>query len=169
MKEWDLNGHKLCEAQGRLFEESYDCFQGSSAVFIRLFMTSAAARSFDDGSVLDLSQGLNYSDLGFPESNGKSRANGHLRYSKNELYWMGYLYRYWAYTRQQSSRQVYHDCPGARLVSYYPAQHTQDLEAALGAIQESLSLPRDYDINLQLLEAYRKSWQSKKTKKESSE
>ena len=32
---------------------------------------------------------------------------GKEKYSEAELYWIGYLYRYWSYTYQKTSKQVY--------------------------------------------------------------
>jgi hypothetical protein len=84
MKTWDFTGRRLAEIQGRLFEESLTEFSGSSAVFIRRYLTSEAARLFDDGSILISTAGLNYADLDLPKDNGAPRGNGHVRYSANE-------------------------------------------------------------------------------------
>ena len=32
---------------------------------------------------------------------------GKVKFSENEMYWMGYLYRYWCYTYGRTSKQVY--------------------------------------------------------------
>jgi hypothetical protein len=155
MKEWDPTGRKLAEAQGRLFEESLTAFSGSSAVFIRRFLTSKVAHSFDDGSILLSPSGMSYAELDLPKDNGAPRGNGQLRYSANALHWLGYLYRYWAYTRELSSAQLLQLCPSKRLVSLYLPYHTQDVEAALRSIEENLPNSSPSDLNALLLEGYR--------------
>lgn len=158
MKEWDLSGHKLCEYQAALFEESATRFSGSSPVFIRLFMFGKVAKAFDDGSILYSASGLDYSALSLPVANGKERGNGQMKYTRNELHWMGYLYRYYAYTRELSSREVYHLMPASKLVGLYLPLHTQDPEAALQSILASQSIPPvSDDINSRLKEAYRQA------------
>jgi hypothetical protein len=155
MKEWDVPGHELCRIQGSLFEESQRHFQGSSAVFIRLFMFSDLAKRFDDGSILFSSSGFSYEELGLASTNGAPRGMGRVRYSANKLYWLGYFYRYWCYTRNLSSRKAFCLLPVSKLVSYYEPLHTQDPEGALRVLQESLGLPKEEDINQKMLAAYR--------------
>jgi hypothetical protein len=162
MKTWDFTGRRLAEIQGRLFEESLTEFSGSSAVFIRRYLTSEAARLFDDGSILISTAGLNYADLDLPKDNGAPRGNGHVRYSANELHWLGYLYRYWAYTRELSSRQILHLCPSKDLVRYYLPYHTQDVEAALAVVEENLPQKAPVDLNEALLESYRRFHRAEK-------
>ena len=43
---------KLCQIQGKIFEESIGSLNCSSQVFIRRFMNSKVAKSFDDKSYL---------------------------------------------------------------------------------------------------------------------
>lgn len=155
MKEWDFTGRRLAEIQGRLFEESLREFSGSSAVFIRRYLTSAVARSFDNGSILFASSGLSYAELALPKTNGAPQGNGSLHYSANALHWLGYLYRYWAYTRELSSAQILHLCPSTDLVRYYEPYHTQDVEAALAVIEENLPRKTPADLNQALLASYR--------------
>lgn len=157
MKEWDFTGRKLAEIQGRLFEESLREFSGSSAVFIQRYLTSEVAHSFDDGSILLSSSGMGYVELGLPKDNGAPQGNGHRRYRANELHWLGYLYRYWAYTRGLSSSQILHLCPSKDLLPYYLLYHTQDVEAALSVIEENLPEKSPADLNEALLQSYRLS------------
>ena len=50
MKKLDFNERKLCQLQGKLFEESLDKTHCSSLIFIRRFMSSNLAKKFDDYS-----------------------------------------------------------------------------------------------------------------------
>lgn len=162
MRDWDLNGHKLCEYQAALFEESLLNFSGSSCVFIRLFMNGKIAKFFDDNSILNFSSGFAYSDLMLPKSNGKLQGNGKTKLTRNEMHWLGFIYRYWCYTRALYSRQVYSLMPGSKLVRLYLPLHTQDPEAALQTIEASLAQPLPKDINARLKALYHSSRKAKK-------
>ena len=66
-----------------------------------------------------------------PTSYGKER------YGREELYWLGYLYRYWAYTYEISSKQVYRQMKAADLRKLYYPYHSLDPAQAIERILES--------------------------------
>ena len=47
MKKFDLNGLRLAEYQGKLFEDSINRFECSSSVFIRRFLHSDLLKKLD--------------------------------------------------------------------------------------------------------------------------
>jgi hypothetical protein len=156
MKDCDSTGLRLCSIQARLFEESLSFFRGSSPIFVRLFMNGEVAKRFDDASILNDVTGLGYRDLSLPSSNGDLFSEKAIRYSRNELHWLGYLYRYWAYTRELESQRIYRLCPASRLVRLYLPLHTQDPEAMVRTIEEMTPEAKPVDINQRFLEGYRK-------------
>ena len=90
MKEFDSLGLQLAKSQGMLFEESLTRHKGSSVVFIRNFMWSKEVWYVD--------RHLEFDSARILESIEDKRLDiGKVKYSHNEVYWIGYIYRYWAY------------------------------------------------------------------------
>ena len=85
---------KLCDIQGRLFElsanQKYD-----SIKFIRVFMNSDVSRALDSKYNRMQWAGEEYL-LDEVIGNAKTeRLIGGEVFSKDVLYWIGYIYRYW--------------------------------------------------------------------------
>ena len=106
MKRMNKDGVLLCELQATAFEKSIDKMESSSEIFIRRFMRSRIAKRLDDGSVLesniqaeDILQLVN-EEYGFSNY-------GSVKYTRNEMYWIGYIYRYFVITYELTSMQVY--------------------------------------------------------------
>ena len=104
MKKIDEAGLKLCALQADIFAKSLETMQCSSPIFIRRFMNSQVAARMDHRGFLleasDTASILNEVEAQYgPTSYGKER------YGREELYWLGYLYRYWAYTYEKNSKQ----------------------------------------------------------------
>ena len=59
MKKLDFNERKLCQLQGKIFEESIDKVECSSLIFIRRFMQSNLSKKFDDYSFLVMALDIN--------------------------------------------------------------------------------------------------------------
>ncbi len=51
---------------------------------------------------------------------------GKVKYSKSSLFWIGYLYRYFSYTREQSTKFVMQLFPHKQLNDVYYSFHTQN-------------------------------------------
>ena len=105
MKTIDNNGLILCDIQSELFENSMnlDC---SSEIFIRRFMNSSIVKKFDSTQLLDDTLTINDIFEELTNEYGDSMY-GSVKYSKNELYWIGHFYRYFCYTYEISSKQAY--------------------------------------------------------------
>ena len=79
---------------------------------------------------------------------------GSVKYKRNEIYWIGYIYRYFAFTYDISSAQVYKIVKPKELRGLFLAYHTLDpaqaieriLEAKGMLIDEEEELKRQYEI-----------------------
>lgn len=144
MKEMDKDGLLLCTAQAEAFELSNELIASSSAIFIRRFMNSHIAEIMDS---CNFWQGnLNAKDIlsSVDEEYGISQY-GSVKFTKNELYWIGYIYRYYAYTYQISSRQAYKIVKPKELRELFLAYHTMDPRQAIERILEAKKYPTCMD------------------------
>lgn len=126
----------LCDTQGQLFELSgklgYD-----SETFIKTFMLSNV--------VIDLEKDFHHlqwagkkyilSRLEEEYSNLLSK-NGQI-YSKEVLYWMGYIYRYWNYYTGESSKDIYKQAPAKTMNVVYLMYHTMSPKMAIERLKEA--------------------------------
>ena len=139
MKKMDEIGLKLCKIQGEIFAASETQTDCSSLIFMRRFMNSQLARRMDLGGFLfeacDVSRAIEEINEEFGES-----AYGKEKYSEEELYWIGYLYRYWAYTYQKTSKQLYRMTKPKELRELYYPYHSLDPAQAIERILEAKGL-----------------------------
>ena len=153
MKKIDRDGLLLCELQATAFENSIDKMDSSSEIFIRRFMKSNIAKRMDDKSVLDSNLQANDILQLVDEEYGVSHY-GTVKYTHNEMYWIGYLYRYFAFTYELSSAQVYKIVKPKELRGLFLPYHTLDpaqaveriLEAKGMILDENRELERQYAI-----------------------
>ena len=126
---------KLCDIQGRLFELSADNNYGS-ANFVKTFMTSEVANALDSKYNRMQWAGEEYllEEL-VDVSEGKITVEGEV-YSKNILYWMGYLYRYWHYYTKEDSAKIYKQAPVGTMKRNYLMFHTMAPELAIEDLKE---------------------------------
>ena len=126
---------QLCDIQGRLFELSRreGC---ASAAFAEAFMTGNVSEHFD--LPYDRSQwmGEEYLFEDVEDDAGGISRTGEI-YDQDELYWMGYTYRYWHFLTGESSRTIYETADAPFMRRVYPAYHTLDTEAAIERIKET--------------------------------
>ena len=87
---------KLCDIQGRLFELSADNNYGSTN-FVKAFMTSEVAKALDSSYNRMQWAGEEYLLEELADIEGDKLTKEGEIFSKDILYWMGYLYRYWHY------------------------------------------------------------------------
>lgn len=153
MRKISKDGLILCELQAETFEKSIDMMESSSEIFIRRFMRSEIAKKFDNESILESNlQSNDILDL-INEEYGVSNY-GSVKYSKNEIYWIGYVYRYFAFTYEITSAQVYKIVKPKELRGLFLPYHTMDpaqsieriLEAKGLLTDESEELKRQYEI-----------------------
>ena len=79
---------------------------------------------------------------------------GSVKYTHNEMYWIGYLYRYFAFTYELSSVQVYKIVKPKELRELFLPYHTMDpaqaveriLEAKGMILNDKRELERQYEI-----------------------
>ena len=57
-------------------------------------------------------------------------------YSPEVLYWIGYLYRFWASSRNEESRKIYRRAPAKTMKRNYLAFHTFDPDIAIDDLIE---------------------------------
>lgn len=114
---------KLCDIQGRLFELSADKNYGS-VVFIKKFMNSSVAKALDSTYNRMQWAGEEYLLEEITDaSNGKITSSGEV-FSKDVLYWIGYIYRYWHYYTGEESSKIYKQAPVKIMKRNYMMFHT---------------------------------------------
>lgn len=127
---------KMCDIQGRLFELSADRKYSSSA-FIKAFMLSPVAKSLDskfnhmqwagEEYLLDEILSSIDNDIFF---------KGGAILSKDVLYWIGYIYRYWHYYTGEDSAKIYKQAPYDIMKRNYMIFHTMDPVVAIEDLKE---------------------------------
>ena len=153
MKKISKDGLLLCELQAETFENSIDKIESSSEIFIRRFMKSEIAKRFDNESVLESNIQANDVLELVIEQYGDSDY-GSVKYTRNEIYWIGYIYRYFAFTYELTSAQVYKIVKPKELRGVFLPYHTMDpaqaveriLEAKGILMDENEELNRQYEI-----------------------
>ena len=138
MRKLTEDERRLCSQQAQIFEASADVSLCGSAVFIRRFMYSSLAARMD-GQPMPLEQAptrqlVKEVDAEFGAPYGSEC------YSRAELHWMGYLYRYWCSATGKSSKAVFRSIGARELRGLYPAYHTLDPAQAIERILESKGL-----------------------------
>ena len=153
MRKLSKDGLLLCKLQAEVFENSIDKMDTSSEIFIRRFMKSEVAKRLDNESVLESNIQANDILELINEEYGISNY-GSVKYSRNEIYWIGYIYRYFAFTYEMSSTQVYKIVKPKELRGLFLPYHTMDpaqaieriLEAKNMIVDEEAELKRQYEI-----------------------
>lgn len=148
MRPIDRDGLLLCELQAKTFELSVDAVAASSAIFIRRFMNSRAAKWLDSGEVL--ASNAQPGDLldRIEEQYGPSDY-GSMKYTRNEMYWMGYMYRYLAFAYELSSLQAYKTVGPKELRGLFLPYHTLDPAQAAERILEAKGIGMDGNEDLE--------------------
>ena len=148
MKKINKDGLLLCELQATAFENSADKMDSSSEIFIRRFMKSKIAKRLDNESVLESNIQANDILQLVDEEYGVSNY-GSIKYTRNELYWIGYVYRYFAITYELTSVQVYRIVKPKELRSLFLPYHTMDPSQAIERILETKGLLLDENMELE--------------------
>ena len=149
MRKIDKDGLILCDIQAQAFESSLSSTDSSSEIFIRRFMFSKVAAQMDNLSFLytnlQAKDVLQHIDEEYGESD-----YGSVRYTSNELHWIGYIYRYFAYTYEKSSKQVYRIIKPKELRELYLPYHTMDPAQAIDRILEAKGIDNHSDASEEL-------------------
>lgn len=132
----------LCRIQGNIFKKSLDILKCSSPLFIKKYMNGIDALSMDNLDFLNTSKSdiqvlLDIKDTEF----------GTVKYSGEDMYWMGYLYRYWTYTYEINSKQLFKLFPGTKLINY-SGYNNHDPKYTINMIIEdnNLKMPSGEDL-----------------------
>ena len=151
MRKINKQGLHLCDLQAKTFESSVDYASVSSEIFIRRFMNSKTAKMLDNESVLQTN--LHEKDLldMIEEEYGSSKY-GSVKYNRNEMFWIGYLYRYFCYTHKLTSVQVYKIVKPKELRGLFLGYHSMDPAQAIERILEAKGLL--FDENSELKRQY---------------
>ena len=132
----DRDGKRLCDIQAELFEKSVSTQDMSSEVFVRRFMNSKIATELDSKAFLDDSKTINDIFNGLDLQYGKT-SYGSVKYNKDIMYWVGYLYRYFCYTYDVSSKQAYKYLPLKYVASTFISYHSLDVSQAIERLLEA--------------------------------
>ena len=134
MKQLTFEKRQLCDIQGRLFElalkNEYDC-----PAFITFFMNSRAAGALDDTYDRLQWAGEEYILEELEEESGGLKKAGMI-YSAEVMYWTGYVYRYWHYYTNESSREIYETADAHTMNVCWPGFHTLDVEMSIDDLKE---------------------------------
>ena len=161
MKKIDHDGLLLCKIQGTIFENSLKKTKTSSEIFIRRFMFSDIAKEFDSKAYLNGSITKDEVFELIDDEYGES-SYGKNKYSEQVLHWIGYLYRYFSYTYELTSKQVYRYVKPKELNGLYLAYHTLDCAQAIERILEAKNISFDIDEqNKRLLQIIKETRYSK--------
>ena len=147
MREFDHTGLLTAEYQGKLFEKSEE-LKCSSPIFMRRFLHSDLLKRLDNG--LSMSFDVNEGIQSILEQFGDT-SYGKEKYSRASLFWMGYMYRYIAYTREQSTGFIMKMFDHKQMNSVYYSYHTQDPEWCIESLLNLHNLPTNiFDNNSRL-------------------
>ena len=150
MRKISKDGVILCSLQAETFEKSVEKMDTSSEIFIRRFMKSEIAKRFDNESILESNIQANDILELINEEYGISNY-GSVKYTRNEMFWIGYIYRYFAFTYNMTSAQIYKIVKPKELRDLFLPYHTMDpaqaiLEAKGMLTDEKQELERQYEI-----------------------
>lgn len=126
---------KLCDIQGRLFELSVDR-QIGSAGFIKAFMNSETAKALDSTYNRMQWAGEEYLFEEVIEAAEDKLSLSVEVYSKDVIYWIGYIYRYWHYYTGESSKVIYKQASVETMKRNYLMFHTMAPEVAIEDLKE---------------------------------
>ena len=135
MREIDSLGLKACSYQATLFEDSIKYMDCSSKIFIRRFMNSELATRMDNDGFLFDSIDV-FDALKELEAQYGVSSYGVDKFTKEELHWIGYIYRYWAYISGKTSKQIYKIAKPEYLKKLYFPYHSLDPYQAIERIAE---------------------------------
>lgn len=154
MREFDHGGLLLAEYQGKLFEKSAE-LECSTGIYMRRFIHSDLLKKLDTNNPaavsLDVNDGLSSMQRQFGNTD-----YGKEKFSKNALFWIGYMYRYISYTREQSTKFIMQLFSYRKMNEVYYAFHTQDPEWCVRNLLEMFNLSENiFDNNYRLKEIIR--------------
>ena len=138
MRKHDYNCSILCRMQGNLFMHFMDYESCSPSIFIRRFMNSELVTRFDNLEIL-LERSSNASLVSeIDEQYGITNFGNPKQMHPEALFWMGYVYRYWCFTREISSKHLYAQVKPEELYNRYYIYHSFGMEYLIERLEEEL-------------------------------
>lgn len=129
---------KLCQTQAKMFELSVNQTKYSSPIFIRRFMFSSIAKALDDQVYLFQSNTMYETFDILNEEFGES-SYGKIKYTQDQMYWIGYIYRCIAIKYSLSSKSVYKLFNADEIIKFYNICHTYDIVDACERMMKSIN------------------------------
>lgn len=126
---------KLCDIQGRLFELFADS-QYDAENLVKTFMTSDLARALDSEYNRMQWAGEEYLFEELLATCNEKLTLKNENMSKEVLFWMGYIYRYWHFYTGEESIKIYKQAPFGTMNTNYLIFHTFDAEVAIDDLKE---------------------------------
>ncbi|MBQ7249928.1 MAG: hypothetical protein IJS37_01065 [Bacilli bacterium] len=146
-REMDESGLRLCRKQALVFVESRRLPIGS-ADFIRRYCYTEYCWCFDSLACYNLGMEIEPFLEEFEATLPKgSKAP---KWNEDELHWIGYVYRYWAYIDCLPMKAIYRKFPATKMRAFYPAYHSLDPQTAIDIWKEEFGLGRDEQDMLEL-------------------
>ena len=126
-REMDAGGLLICRFQADLFSSSLELPIGS-ADFIKRFIHSPLCYELD---TMGIATKPMQPRAFIAEWKAKLKPTNGPRWSAEELHWVGYVYRYWAYVDGVPMKRLYSRFPPAQMRRFYPLYHGLDPAAAI--------------------------------------
>ena len=149
MRKLSFYEYKTAQLQAELFELSISKAAFSSPMFIRRFMSNDIAKQFTDLSYL-IGGRSNESIIEELNVKYKPTTKSPL-YTKNEMYWIGYIYAALCFLYSINPKSVYKLLPPKKIRSYYNIYHTFDIEQAAERMMENIGWKNDLNTKAYLL------------------
>lgn len=126
---------KLCDIQGRLFELFANTEYDAESL-VKAFMNGEIAKNLD--SVYNRMQwaGEEYLLEELIDTCKDKLTTKRETFSKDVLFWMGYVYRYWHFYTKEESNKIYKQAPFETMNVNYLMFHTMDVEMAIDDLKE---------------------------------
>ena len=108
-------------------------------------MNSNLAKRFDNAGILN--ENKDYQDM-LEDLNREysSESSGSKQFGLNELFWIGYIYRYWQISYKNSSKNIYKMCNSEEMRKLFFMYHTLDPEKAVKMILEAKNIDTTSDF-----------------------
>jgi hypothetical protein len=123
-------------------------------------MFSDVAKTFDNKSYLFQSNTINDVFVMLDEEYGET-TYGKNKYTQDQMFWIGYIYRYWCYIYELDNLNVYKMVKPDELKSLFYPYHTLDIEIAIERIMEVKQIKDKMTLSYQV-ELYRQIIKNRK-------
>ena len=126
---------KLCDIQGRLFELFANTEYDAESL-VKAFMNGEIAKNLDSEYNRMQWAGEEYLLEELIDTCKDKLTTKRETFSKDVLFWMGYVYRYWHFYTEEESNKIYKQAPFETMNVNYLMFHTMDVEMAIDDLKE---------------------------------